>query len=233
VGAPLFTSESLASIYVHPTLKNGHPRSVAKAKALLASAGFRWGAAGQLLDPAGKPVRFSLMTNSGNDEREAVGVSIKQDLEDLGIKVDFKPLEFNVLVGKLRDGADWQMILISLTGDALEPNNGANVWRSNGGLHMFYQRDARALDGKVPPDRLPMEVTLDKLLVDGTTSLNTEQRRQVYNDMQALLYDEQPLVYLYSGLRMVAVRNRLKNLDPTQLSGALHNLDSIWIEDRS
>ena len=231
VGAPLFTAESLASIYVHPQLKDGHPRNLAEARRLLKDAGFTWDANGKLLDAKGNHVRFSLMTNSGNEEREAAGVSVKQDLDDLGITVDFKPLEFNVLVGKLKDTSDWQMILISLTGDALEPNNGANVWRSNGGLHMFYQRDVAKLGEQLPTDRLPMEVSLDAMLDKGTASLNVDDRRQVYNQMQALLYDEQPLVYLYSGLRMAAVRNRVQNLDPTQLQGTFHNLESLWLKD--
>jgi peptide/nickel transport system substrate-binding protein len=231
VGAPLFTAESLASIYVHPQLKDGHPRHLDEARRLLKSAGFNWDATGKLLDAQGKHVRFSLMTNSGNEEREAAGVSVKQDLEDLGMTVDFKPLEFNVLVGKLKDTNDWQMVLISLTGDALEPNNGANVWRSNGGLHMFYQRDVEKLGNRLPTDRLPMEVTLDALLDKGTASLDVDKRRQVYNQMQALLYEEQPMVYLYSGLRMAAVRNRVQNLDPTQLQGTFHNLESLWVKE--
>jgi peptide/nickel transport system substrate-binding protein len=102
VGAPLFTSEGLSSIFLDKKLAGGFPADPAYAKELLKKSGFTWNTQGHLLDKDGHPVEFTLLTNSGNTEREAVGVNIKQDLEALGMKVNFKPIEFNVLVGKWR-----------------------------------------------------------------------------------------------------------------------------------
>jgi peptide/nickel transport system substrate-binding protein len=231
IGAPLFTAESLSSVFVHPQLAKGHPRNLNKARALLKQAGFTWQADGQLLDEFGHPVRFTLMTNTGNDEREAVGVSLKQDLAELGITIDFKPIEFNILVGKLQGTGEWDAIVLSLTGNPLEPHSGANVWRSNGGLHLFNQREnvGENAGNTLPTDRLPWEVTLDQLLDTGASTLEIDSRKQVYYAMQQLLFDQQPLVYLYSGLSVVAVRDRVQNLDPTPLSGHLHNMESLWI----
>ena len=57
-------------------------------------------------------------------EREAIGVMVKQDLEDLGMKVNFKPIEFNSLVNKLTNTRDWDMAIMGLTGSPLEPHDG-------------------------------------------------------------------------------------------------------------
>ena len=39
---------------------------------------------------------------------------VKQDLEDLGMKVNFKPIEFNSLVNKLVSTYDWDMVIMGL-----------------------------------------------------------------------------------------------------------------------
>jgi peptide/nickel transport system substrate-binding protein len=233
VGAPLFTCESLSSIYLNPALAKGHPQDINKAKALLASAGFtlKPGKDGksQLIDPQGHPVAFTLLTNTGNDQRESTGVSIKQDLEALGMQVDFKPMEFNVLVGKLNTG-DWEAVVMGLTGSPLEPHSGANVWRSNGGLHMFNQRDVKTLGNRVPADRLAWEKSIDDLMEQGAATFGTEARHQVYNQLQQVVYDQRPFIYLYSPTQMVAIQKRFQNLDPTPL-GAIHNLEAIWVQE--
>ena len=116
LGAPLFTAESLSSIYLNRKLAAGFPADPAYAKTLLEKSGFKWDAQGRLLDKHGHRVEFTLLTNSGNTEREAVGVNIRQDLAALGMQVNFKPIEFNVLVrqagirtlGKHSDRADRQ-----------------------------------------------------------------------------------------------------------------------------
>jgi peptide/nickel transport system substrate-binding protein len=230
VGQPLFTAEGKASPFVNPDLVNGHPRDLNKARHLLQQGGFTWDAQGLLHDAQGHLVRFSLYTNTGNDEREAAGVSVKQDLADLGITVDFKPMEFNVLVGKMQGSLTWESILLGLTGSSLEPNDGANVWRSNGGLHLFNQRNVQALGNTLPTDRLPWEAEIDTLLYQGAVTLDPVKRKQVYYRMQAILYQQQPMVYLYTPVQLVAVQNRLRNVYPTPLGGALHNLDSVWVQ---
>ena len=86
----------------------------------------------------------NLYTNAGNLEREALGVMIKQDLEELGMKVNFKPIEFNSLVNKLTKTFDWDMAIMGLTGSPLEPHDGINVWSSQGPLHMFNMQSANS-----------------------------------------------------------------------------------------
>ena len=139
IGAPLYTAESLNSIYLNKKLKP-YGKNLAKAKIYLKKSGFYTDKKGRLFDKNGNRVEFNLYTNAGNTEREAIGVMVKQDLEDLGMKVNFKPIEFNSLVNKLVSTFDWDMVIMGLTGSPLEPNGGKNVWMSDGRLHMFNMR---------------------------------------------------------------------------------------------
>lgn len=226
-GAPLFTAEALPSIYLNQKLKNGHNQDVKKAKEFLKKSGFYWDKKGQLHDKAGNLVEFTLLTNAGNTEREATGVMVKQDLEDLGMKVNFKPLEFNVLVGKVVDTLDWDMVLIGLTGSALEPHGGRNVWASNGGLHMFNQRKP----DDSTHDIYPWEKQLDNLFEQGASVVGFDKRKAYYDKYQEIVYNEKPLIYLYSPLRVYAVRNKFENLCPTRLGGVTHNIEELYIKD--
>ena len=127
------------SIYLNKKLKP-YDKDINNAKILLKKSGFKTDKNGRLFDKGGNRVEFDLYTNAGNTEREAIGVMVKQDLEDLGMKVNFKPIEFNSLVNKLMATLDWDMVIMGFTGSPLEPNGGKNVWMSDGTLHIFNQR---------------------------------------------------------------------------------------------
>ena len=222
---PLFTPESLNSIFLNEELKP-YPRDVEKAKKFLRASGFTWDKKGRLRDKDGNRVEFDLLTNAGNSEREAIGVMVKQDLEDLGMKVNFKPIEFNSLVNKLLSTYEWDMVVMGLTGSPLEPNGGKNVWLSNGALHMYNQRKP----AEAGVNLLPWEKELDYLFEKGATALSFEDRKKYYDRYQEIIYNEKPMIYLYSPVRISAIRNKFKNVYPTSLGGIIHNIEEIYID---
>lgn len=222
---PLFTPESLNSIFLNEELKP-YPRDVEKAKEFLRASGFTWDKKGRLRDKDGNRVEFDLLTNAGNSEREAIGVMVKQDLEDLGMKVNFKPIEFNSLVNKLLSTYEWDMVVMGLTGSPLEPNGGKNVWLSNGALHMYNQRKP----AEAGVNLLPWEKELDYLFEKGATALSFEDRKKYYDRYQEIIYNEKPMIYLYSPVRISAIRNKFKNVYPTSLGGVIHNIEEIYID---
>ena len=224
VAEPLFTAESLNSIYFNKFIK-GHPTDIEVAKHSLEKAGFIY-KDGILYDSRENKVEFDLYTNAGNLEREAIGVMVKQDLENLGMKVNFKPLEFNSLVNKLTNSMDWDMAIMGLTGSPLEPHDGKNVWTSNGSLHMFNQRP----QGYNIDDRLDWEKELDDIFKEGALKLTFEERKPLYDRYQTIVYNQKPLIYLYSPIRITAIRKKFKNIFPTGLSGLIYNLDEIYID---
>lgn len=223
LAAPLYTAESLNSIYLNKNLKP-YDRNIEKSKDLLKKSGYWWDKKGHLMDKFGNHVEFNLFTNAGNTEREAIGVMVKQDLEDLGMKVNFKPIEFNSLVNKLVNTSDWDIVIMGLTGSPLEPNGGKNVWMSNGTLHMFNQRPA----GYTKDDRYPWEKELDYLYTQGALATTFEARKKFYDEYQKIVYEEKPFVYIYSPLRITAIRTKFKNVFPTSLGGVTYNIEEIY-----
>lgn len=225
LGEPLFTAESLNSIFLNKNLKP-YKKDLSKSRGLLKQEGFYWDKKGRLYDKYNNRVEFDLYTNAGNTEREAIGVMVKQDLEDLGMKVNFKPIEFNSLVNKLANTLDWDMVIMGLTGSPLEPNSGKNVWHSRGTLHMFNQR----LEKDKKDDRLDWEKRLDEIYDKGALAINFNDRKKYYDEYQQIAYDEKPFIYIYSPIVITAIRDKFKNVFPTTLGGATHNIEEIYID---
>lgn len=225
IGEPLFTPESLNSIYLNKKLKP-YEKNLDKSRELLKKSGF-YTEKGKLYDKNGNRVEFDLYTNAGNTEREAIGVMVKQDLEELGMKVNFKPIEFNSLVNKLVSTHDWDMVIMGLTGSPLEPNGGKNVWLSDGRLHMFNMRSPQEGKAKI----LPWEKELDECFTKGALATKFEDRKKYYDKYQEIVYEQKPFIYIYSPVIIVAIRNKFKNIYPSGLSGLTHNLEEIYIGD--
>lgn len=225
LGEPLYTAESLNSIFLNKTLKP-YPRNLEKSKEYLRKSGFYWDKKGHLRDKAGNHVEFNLFTNAGNTEREAIGVMVKQDLEDLGMKVNFKPIEFNTLVNKLVNTLDWDMVIMGLTGSPLEPNGGKNVWMSDGTLHVFNQR----LEGEENSPRFDWEQEIDDVYIKGALATSFEERKKYYDEYQRIAYEQKPFIYIYSPIIITAIRTKFKNIFPSGLTGITYNIEEIYID---
>ena len=78
-------------------------------------------------------------------------------------------------------------------------------------------------------DRLSWEKELDNIFEQGALKLNFNDRKKYYDRYQEIVYNERPIIYLYSPTRIVAIRRKFKNIYPTTLSGILYNIEEIWI----
>ncbi len=177
-----------------------------KSAELLEAAGYHM-ADGVRVDPHGHPLVFNLMTNTGVPVRDQMCAMFKQDLATLGIKANYRPLEFTTMVEKLDSNFDWDCVLIGFGGGGVEPNNGANVLRSSGQLHIWYP------DQNTPAT--PWEAEIDKLLEQGTAEMDTQKRVPYYWRIQEILHDQLPIIETVRQLRYIAYRNTLQNFQPT------------------
>lgn len=226
IGAPLFSPESPNSPFADATIAAGHPPDLDRARAILKNAGYSWNKQGQLMGPNGQRVRFTLMTNTGNEQREATGVAIQQDLARLGITVDFRPMAFNVLINRMGSGR-WEALIMGLTGSILEPHEGINVWKSDGALHLFNQRRPDAQGRVSLADAFGWELELDRIFREAALSLELTERKRLYAEYQRIVAEQLPMLYLYSPLSIIAVSKDLHNVDPTPLE-AVHNLEWLY-----
>ncbi|MBI2996800.1 MAG: ABC transporter substrate-binding protein [Candidatus Melainabacteria bacterium] len=218
VGKPLFTSESLASIYLNKKFAGGYSQDLNLSREFLKKGGFNWNSNGRLIDEKNQTVEFTILTNAENITRQAISVIIQDDLKKLGIKVNLRPLDFNTLIGR-SDSGNWEAIIIGFTGGFFEPNDGANVWKLNGRLHLFDSSEHKPRD---------WEIEIDKIFNEATKYIDFQRRKKLYDIFQEVVYDKLPFIYLESPLRIVAIQNGLGNIFPTIYGGALHNLESIY-----
>ena len=201
-----------------------------KAKDILKSAGFQYNNKGELIDPEGNPIHFTLITNAGNKIREAMGSQIKQDLGKIGIQVDFTPLAWNTLTDKLSNSLEWETALLGLTGGN-EPNDGANVWAPEGGLHMFNQKPLPGQPVLEGQNFAPWENKIGELYIQGARELDPAKRKAIYDESQRLTQEYLPFIYLVNPYSMSAVRNRIKGIKFSALGGAFWNIHELKLVD--
>lgn len=232
IGEPQTSPISVPSPYYAPpeagiTTYDYNPE---KAKELLLSAGFQYSEEGELLDAAGNPVRFTLVTNSGNTIREGIGAQIKRDLANIGIQVDFQPLAFNVLVDKLTDSLDWESLVLGLTG-GLEPNGGANVWLLDGALHAFNQQAVAGQEPLQGWQAADWETEIANLYIKAAQEIDEPERQRLYLITQQLTQEYLPFIYLVNTLSMGAVRNKIDGIEYSSIGGSLWNIYELQIEE--
>ncbi|MTJ09767.1 MULTISPECIES: ABC transporter substrate-binding protein [unclassified Anabaena] len=202
--------------------------NVEKAKELLIKAGFKYNSRNLLEDQQGNQVRFTLLTNAGNKIRESMGSQIKQDLSKIGIQVDFTPLAWNTFIDKLSNTLDWDACLIGLTG-GLEPNDGANVWSPDGGLHMFNQKPQagqKPIQGREVAD---WEVKIHELYIQGAQEFDDGKVKEIYAESQKLTQEYLPFIYLVNSYSLSAIRNRFQGIQYSALGGAFWNIHEIKV----
>ena len=200
-----------------------------KAKELLLKAGFKYNN-NQLVDSQGNRVRFSLLTNAGNKIREAMGSQIKQDLSKIGIQVDFTPLAWNTFTDKTSNSLDWEASLMGLTG-GLEPNDGANVWAPEGGLHMFNQKPQAGQKPIQGWEVAPWEAEIGNLYIQAARELDEAKVKAIYAETQRITQENLPFIYLVNPYSLSAVRNRFEGIKFSALGGAFWNIEQIKVTD--
>ena len=142
----------------------------------------------------------------------------------------FKPLAFNVLVDNLSNSLEWECILLGLTGGN-EPNGGANIWFTDGNLHMFNQDAGPGQTPLVGRVIAPWEEEIAQLFIDGAKELDFEKRKAIYADIQSLVEEKVPFIYLINPFSLSAVRNRVEPIEYSALNGAFWNLEELKITE--
>jgi len=220
LGFPQHSSMSPSSGFFYNPDVTKYEYDINKARALLKEIGiFDRNKDGIAEDNEGHLVKFNLFVPAQSSQRIKIANIIRKDLEELGFRVNFVPLDFNQLVSKLDSTFDWDAIVIGLTG-GIEPHFGNNVWQSSGHLHMWYPRQeepATAWEGEI-----------NRIFNEAVQELGEHKRKVLYDRWQEIVADKLPLIYTVLPANIFAVRNKFGNLYPTS-HGAFHNLEEIYI----
>jgi peptide/nickel transport system substrate-binding protein len=88
----------------------------------------------------------------------------------------------------------------------LEPNDGVNLLRSSGNLHLWYPHQ--------PSPATEWEAEIDRLIEEGSRELDPEKRRSYYWRVQEILHDELPMIMSVQQRRFRAFKNTIENYLP-------------------
>ncbi len=191
-------------IFHNPDLKD-YDYDPKLAADLLEGAGYHLSKPGVRTDPKGNRLEFDLTTNTGTPDRDQMCAIFKQDLEKLGIKVNYRPLEFTTLVDRIDSSFDWDCLLMGFTGGP-EPNDGANFYRSSGNLHLWNPFQ--------PTPATPWEAEIDTLLDQGASEMNMAKRPPYYWKIQQILHDQLPIIETVRQKRFASWKNSIENYQP-------------------
>ena len=175
---------------------------------------------GVLKDRNGHKLEINFYTNADNTERVQMAALVKSDLEKVGFKINFMPLDFNNLVVKLSSTNDWEMVFMGFTG-GIEPYFGKNVWSYKGGLHV-WNRSGKPIAG--------YEQEIEDIFEKSARTIDDKERKKLFNRWQFIVSSELPLIHTVVPATLFAVRNRFGNLYPTVFGGAFGEIEYIYVK---
>ena len=207
-GVPNYGFETSANPKWQNTNVMQYPFDPDKARALLAEIGIKdRDADGYLKDADGNTIEFVFNTNTGNDIRDKAALMIQEDLKKLGFKVTFQPLEFNSLVDRIDFSFDYDCILLGL---------GRRRSRSLQWVEQpAFQRIQPPMVSPQKSPSTPWEARIDYLMNANLKTLDYQLRKKYYDEVQAILSEQVPMIYTASPFSYAAARSDLGNLRPT------------------
>jgi len=178
-----------------------------RARRMLAAAGWKDRNSDGILEKDGKPFRFTIMTNQGNNERIRTAEIIQQNMKALGIEVNIRVMEWQAFLEQIDKRAFDAIILGWSMGR--DPDI-YDIWHSSKTKKGEYN-----FIGYKNPE-------VDRLLVEGRRTFDMEKRKRIYYRIHAILADEQPYAFLYVPDALPIVHKRFKGVKVEPL-GIMYN----------
>jgi peptide/nickel transport system substrate-binding protein len=189
-----------------------YPYDPTKAKELLKEEGWEDHNGDGVLDKGGRKFSFKLRTNSGNPRRAYAGVIIQNNLKAIGIDVEIEQLETNVFLDGLRKkrfDAFLSGFSVPLEMD-FESFFGSELDKDTFNTASFRNK------------------RVDEIFSASRNVVNVADAAPLWKEFQSILYEEQPITFLYWIDRLVGVNNRLQGTSVSIL-GALTDMGSWYL----
>ncbi|MBK6417974.1 MAG: hypothetical protein IPF79_02110 [Ignavibacteria bacterium] len=173
------------------------------AKQLLAEAGWADtdgdGVLDKVLGGRRTPLHVSFLINAGNEMREAIAITMSEELRKIGVKMDIRKLEWSVFLENLRT-RNFEMYIGGWVNDPI-PSDPYQIWHSsqigNKGSNYVGFRNKRA----------------DQLLDLNRTEFDETKRIAYMKEFQQIVATEQPYIFLWSPLYPSVYNTRLQNVN--------------------
>ena len=175
----------------------------AKAKALLAEAGWKDTNGDGILDKDGRPFTFEIITNQGNEVRAKCAEIIQKRLAEQGITVKIRILEWAAFVNDFINKRKFEAVILGWT--IPQDPDIHDVWHSS----------------KTGPGELNFigykNTEVDHLIEKGRGTFDQKTRKACYDRIQEILAEEQPYLFLYVPDSLPMIHARFRGIQPAPL----------------
>jgi peptide/nickel transport system substrate-binding protein len=157
-----------------------------------------------------RPLEITLLTDRTARARQKMAEITKSNLAEVGIRVNVQLLLPNELASRFLGSFDYEAILFGLTPTDIVPDLQAEMWHSSGQLHVWNP-------GQEKPDT-PWEAEIDQLTNRLVKTLDSEARKEVFNQIQTIWFRELPTISTVAPNILVGWKNSVGNLRPSILT---------------
>ena len=192
-----------------------YKQDLAKAEKLLDEAGWTDhdgdGIRDQEIDGRSVPFEFTILCANIPD-RVALCTLLKENLDQIGIVCNVRPLEFTVLQQKTIDH-DFDASLGGW-GSGSDPDSSENIWGTGQGRNYGHYSNAE----------------VDQLYIAGRKEFDREKRAAIYAKIAELIYADQPYTFLYYRNAFYGFNKSLRGYNYSPRGPYLYTpgFDSIW-----
>jgi peptide/nickel transport system substrate-binding protein len=185
-------SPARASTYTDDVPK--FPYDTARARALLAEAGWRPGPDG-VQQKEGRRFSFELLTNNGSAVFSDVAVAVQQQLREIGVEANVAPLEMRAMLTRVQaPHSDFDAVVFANVSDAI---NVADVFHS------------RAIENGNNITGFSHAVT-DELIDRSLRTMDSGARSEIMKELARVLAEEQPVSFLFNQPILVAIKSDVR-----------------------
>jgi peptide/nickel transport system substrate-binding protein len=149
---------------------------------------------------------------------------IQDDLKQLGMRVQVAPLEFRSLIDRVTQTKTYEACVLGLVSFDADPNSDLNVWLSSGGTHLWNPSQTHPATA--------WEAEIDRLMEQQLSVTAYEQRKKLFDRVQEILADNQPLIFLASPNILAGAKNTIGNFRPAVLEPyVLWNVEQLFFRN--
>lgn len=171
----------------------------ARARALLAEAGWTDTDGDGILDKDGKPFSFRIITNQGNDQRLKAATMVQKRLQDIGVDVSVRVIEWAAFLNDFLEKGRFETIMLGWS-LSLDPDQ-YEIWHSSKTGPKQFNRIGYA------------NAEVDELLEKGRRTFDDDERKRIYDRFQEILRDDQPYTFLFVPEATPIVHARFRGIE--------------------